>query len=202
MDDRERDIEAIYRAITALEKSVTEQFGNLKLQVADLSKLPVDVAILKVASTHHAENLDRIGETVEENTDHFRKEVTSVREKAEKNNEFAIERFDSLTKSLQSVADRIEGKFSTKLDDIKKELHVLISDYDKRIAAIKAVAAAVSIGFTVLQGVIGLAVTSYANGWKTRVEESELAIRDMRKNQSGMEALIKELQQESLTRHK
>lgn len=200
--DKERDVEQIYRAISQLEKTTADSVSNLKQQVAELLRLPTEVALLKAHSEHQAENVERIGASVDDNSDQFRQEVASMREKTEKNNEFAIERFDSLAKSLQSVADRIETKFTQKIEDIKNQLTILVNDYDKRIATMKGIATAVSIGFTVLQGVAGLAISSYVNGWKTRVEESEVAIKDIRKNDVNLENLIKELQQESLARRK
>lgn len=192
------EIDSVHRAMTTLEKNIQDQLGQVRRELQNHSTIPQDVATLKASSTHISKAIERIEEDVAEHAKLFREEVSLLRQRAENGNTISVDRYDALSKSISQAADRIEQKFGGKIEDIRKELNVLVSDYDKRIAAMKAVAAAISVAFVVLQGVIGFAISSYVNSWKTRIEESEQSVKDLRKAQNSNEILIKELQQESL----
>lgn len=192
------EIENVHRAMTVLEKNIQDQLVQVRRELQSHSSTPQDVATLKASAEHIAKAIERIEVDVAEHAKLFREEVALLRQRAESGSTQSVDRYDALSKSISQAADRIEQKFGGKIEDIRKELNVLVSDYDKRIAAMKAVAAAISVAFVVLQGVIGFAISSYVNSWKTRIEESEQSVKDLRKAQNSNEILIKELQQESL----
>ena len=181
------EIEQVYRALTALEKSMAEQLSHLRTQLQAMTNVPIEVARLTESSEHQDQNLTRISTQLDDVNKYLRQEIQGVREKAEKNNDFSAERFEQLSKSITNAADRIEQKFGSQTSDIRKELNTLVSDYDKRIAAIKAVAAAISVAFVVLQSVIGISISSYVNGWKVRIEEGETSTKELRKSVTDMD---------------
>lgn len=191
----EHDIDAVYRALAQMEKSVAEQFAQLREQLAKLSNVPVEVAHLKESSGHHRQTVDRLDKTFAENTDGIRRELGAVRDKAELTNNASTERYNLLSASIGHAADRIEEKFGLKLEAITKELRALVSDYDKRISALRAVAAVLSIIFVVLQGITGFVASSYYNAWKARIEDIEVSSKDIRKvladNEARSEAVKK-----------
>lgn len=184
------EAEGAYRAVASLEKRVESHFQQIGSQLARLDQTPVEVATLKETAFHHRQNVERIQSSLDDCVKYVRDEIKMLRETAERAASASVERDDGLSKSIASVADRIEQKFGTRVEDLKTRLGLLTSDYDKRIAAIKAVSTAVSVGFFLLQGVAGLALSSYVNGWKSKIEDNEVAMKEVRRNLSDTDARL------------
>ncbi len=184
------NLDQVFRSIDKLETNMFDQLRQIREQVQQMASLPIEVAKLTETSEHHEASVERITDTLDDTTKHFRGEIAAVREKAEKTSDSSVEKFAELQHSIASAADRIEQKFGSKIEEIRKELNALVSDYDKRIAALKAVAAAISVAFMLLQSAVGIAVSSYVNGWKVRIEENESQLKEAKKNVADLEVKV------------
>lgn len=184
--------------IAMLERNVNAHFEAIRSSITALSEKAASIPKVDAQQSFIQKDIERIYESMKEQRRFFDDALTRIHARIDGNNTMVAAEVSKLQEQFSNATTRIEENLGDKVEAQATVVGELKSDYEQRIASIKAVWYVGGLLVLVLQGAGAFLVKSYISNWQSRIEVVEKEVADNKRHTQQVEDSIKELQNEAI----